>query len=380
MTERVLNKKLHIQYWQRCLKSLLPTRYTGNDSSRMTLGFFILSALDLLHDDGSPILSEGETHDIRNWVLQCQHPHGGFCGSPNHRYPDEYYTDAKNGVQEIDPANLPATFFAILSLGFVGDLKTIDRKKCLRWLRSLQREDGSFGELVTAEGKIWGGRDMRYCYVATAIWWMLRGYDGGPNESIDVQKLMYHIKSSQTYDGGISESSQHEAHAGYTFCAIAALSFLSQAPNSASKYCDGSFGLTNLSGVIHWLVSRQVNYEEEDEENDDEDEDDDNDDDNQHEMVAKLSSVPQDINPEGSISNSNFVGFNGRCNKTVDTCYIFWVTASLDLLGDGNANLVNNRGARRFLLEQTQHRIGGFGKSPGDPPGIHSSVHELFFS
>lgn len=26
-----------------------------------------------------------------------------------------------------------------------------------------------------------------------------------------------------------------------------------------------------------------------------------------------------------------FVGFNGRCNKMVDTCYAFWVGGSLDV-------------------------------------------------
>lgn len=32
--------------------------------------------------------------------------------------------------------------------------------------------------------------------------------------------------------------------------------------------------------------------------------------------------------------------------------------------------LLNVPPIRRFLFEQTQHRIGGFGKCPGDPPGL----------
>ena len=32
-----------------------------------------------------------------------------------------------------------------------------------------------------------------------------------------------------------------------------------------------------------------------------------------------------------SLHGSPFVGFNGRCNKRVDTCYAFWVTGSLDV-------------------------------------------------
>jgi prenyltransferase beta subunit len=35
----------------------------------------------------------------------------------------------------------------------------------------------------------------------------------------------------------------------------------------------------------------------------------------------------------------------------------------------GHSDLINKDGARRFLLEKTQHMIGGFGKTPGNPPG-----------
>ena len=167
------------------------------DSSRMTLGFFILTALDLL---GADVPSAEERRNIQKWILQCQHPNGGFCGSPNHKYPDGYYIDVGQRRRLMDPANLPATYFAILSLSFVGNLDCILRAKTLRWLKSLQREDGSFGELVTEDGNIQGGRDMRYCYVATAIRWMLRADDLSEEEKegdIDVEKLVYHIRSGE---------------------------------------------------------------------------------------------------------------------------------------------------------------------------------------
>jgi geranylgeranyl transferase type-1 subunit beta len=35
--------------------------------------------------------------------------------------------------------------------------------------------------------------------------------------------------------------------------------------------------------------------------------------------------------PGLSLQDVDFVGFNGRCNKSVDTCYAYWVTASLDV-------------------------------------------------
>ncbi|TVY28947.1 Geranylgeranyl transferase type-1 subunit beta [Lachnellula hyalina] len=281
-SEPHLDKDKHISYWRRCLLSLLPTQYTSTDSSRMTLGFFILSALDLLSagPDTFPVSQQAE---IRAWILKCQHPHGGFCGSPNHRYPDGLYGDG----EDIDPANLPATYFAILSLGFVGGLEGVKRKECLDWLRRLQREDGSFGELVTVDGKVEGGHDMRHCYVASAVRWILRG-DVAAGEKvegdIDVEGLVGHLRNGQTYDGGVSESSSHEAHgenshpienrfsngstAGYTYCAIASFSFLNRLPSSPSSENKGDLlpGLTNIPATIRWLVSRQVGYRDEEEE------------------------------------------------------------------------------------------------------------------
>ena len=204
MADLKLDNERHIKYWLRCLRTLLPTEYTTTDSSRMTWGFFILAALDLL---GADALSAKERKNIHTWILKCQHPNGGFCGSPNHRYPDAYYVDSGQGKRMMDPANLPATFFAILSLNFVGSFDQVTRAKCLKWLKTLQRPDGSFGELITEDGKIQGGSDMRYCYAAAAIRWLLRGDDPSMEREedrmhdIDVEKLVDHIRSGQVGRG-----------------------------------------------------------------------------------------------------------------------------------------------------------------------------------
>ena len=198
MGDSKLNIELHIQYWQRCLKTLLPTQYTSTDSSRMSLGFFILSALDILGAIGD-VIEDKQRADIKEWILKCQHPNGGFCGSPNHRYPDKFYVDVGQGKEQMDPANLPATYFAILSLSFVGEFKLVKRRECLRWLNTLQREDGSFGELITGNGKIEGGNDTRYCFIAMAIRWMLRGDVNGQQgeEDVDVEKLVDNLRAGQ---------------------------------------------------------------------------------------------------------------------------------------------------------------------------------------
>lgn len=43
------------------------------------------------------------------------------------------------------------------------------------------------------------------------------------------------------------------------------------------------------------------------------------------------------------------------------------------MLGEEHLKLLDTAAIRRFLFEQTQHRIGGFGKYPGNPPDIYHS-------
>ncbi|KAH8815248.1 terpenoid cyclases/protein prenyltransferase alpha-alpha toroid [Xylogone sp. PMI_703] len=370
MGEPKLEVDRHIKYWKRCLRTLLPTEYTSTDSSRMSLGFFILSALDIL-GAGADTFPTEERENIKNWALRCQHPNGGFCGSPNHRFPDEYY--AESGGKQTDPANLPATFFALIVLSFVGDFAQVKRLECLRWLKTLQREDGSFGELVSPDGTIEGGRDMRYCYVATAIRWMLRGDAKDDEDSdINVEKLVNHIRSGQTYDGGISESSLHESHAGYTYCAIATLSLLGRLPSSSPS---SEEALIDIPAAIHWLVSRQIEFIEPKSPE-------------EKELYLRHSMVG--VYEDSDSAHKLCAGFNGRWNKLPDTCYCFWVSGSLDvrltspytiapnsnsqlmstLKMLGHVNVIDKEATRRFLFEKTQHRIGGFAKFPGHPPGL----------
>lgn len=193
--EVTFDKQRHIKYWQRCLKSLLPTEYTSTDSSRMMLGFLILAALDLL-DVGADKLPAAERDGYAAWLISCQLPYGGFCGSPNHKYPLELYSPHK----DIDPASLPATFFALINLGFVGSLSAVKRIECLKWLKKLQRKDGSFGEFLKHDGTVGGGSDMRYCHFAAGVRWILRGdfaASKGLCEDIDIDGLVRHIQNAQ---------------------------------------------------------------------------------------------------------------------------------------------------------------------------------------
>jgi geranylgeranyl transferase type-1 subunit beta len=110
--------------------------------------------------------------------------------------------------------------------------------------------------------------------------------------------------------------------AGYTYCGIAALSMLNRLPNSATKSeTTQKPGLTNLPATIRWLVSRQLGYNEGDNKE------------KPDSHGIKLAGVYQDepLVPDLNLQDEKFVGFNGRCNKNADTCYAFWVGASLDV-------------------------------------------------
>lgn len=184
------HRQKHIKYWLRCLKTHLPTAYTPNDSQRVSLAFFILSALDLLdalHEHTTP----AERSEYAGWILRCQHPDGGFRGFTG------TIVGEKNGPCLWDAANLAATYFALASLAVLGEgLEHVKKRKCLDWLRSLQRKNGSFGEGIGMNGKIEGAEDMRFSQLAAGVRWFLRRGEMESIEDIDVESLVGWVEDS----------------------------------------------------------------------------------------------------------------------------------------------------------------------------------------
>lgn len=189
-----LHKARHIKYWLRCLKTHLPTAYTPNDSQRITLAFFILSALDLLgvlHEKTTP----AERTEYVEWILLCQHPGGGFRGFTGTMYGGQ--SDGGTSTNEWDPANLAATYFALAALVVLGEgMQKVRTKETLNWLRSLQRPNGSFGEALGKGGRVEGGEDMRFCYLAALVRSCLRKGAMEEMDDIDVEALVRYIESS----------------------------------------------------------------------------------------------------------------------------------------------------------------------------------------
>ncbi|KAF4221176.1 hypothetical protein CNMCM5878_009973 [Aspergillus fumigatiaffinis] len=328
MTEAVFNKERHLKYYLRCLKTFLPHQYTSNDSNRMLLAFFTISGLDILGALDSKITAE-ERKGFIDWLYRCQVPSGGFRGFTG----TDFGIDKRTPENEVwDPANVPATFFALVLLLILGDdLSRVKRIECLEWLPKLQREDGSFGEVLGPGGEAKGGRDLRFCCCAAGTRYILRGRSGRGLEGvsdIDVGRLVEFIQACQTYDGGMSEAPFCESHSGLTYCAIGALTFLRRLPKHQGHMALLSPGSREFEHLLTWLVSRQTSDLGEEEESDEEDDGPpDRSDGLQHgtsnlSLDEKIALLPN-LRPPTEES-LHWAGFNGRCNKYADTCYSLW--------------------------------------------------------
>ncbi|KAF8252757.1 terpenoid cyclases/Protein prenyltransferase [Wilcoxina mikolae CBS 423.85] len=350
-----LDKPRHVRYWLRCLKSCLPEEYTATDLNRMTLGCFCVAALDLL-GELQFLTSPEDRKGWIEWIYRNQLPTGGFRGSPATDFGEK--RNETNAVW--DPPNLPASFFAVATLVNLGDdLGGVKRRELLELVTRMQRGDGSFGESLVGE-EVVGATDMRFVYMAAALRWMLRGREGRGCEDVkdfDVDRTVAYIKSAQSYDFGVSEKMFGESHAGMTYCAVATLSLLGHLDES---------GLQSVEGLTRWLVHRQVPFEKKDEMDEDD-----------WQYIQKYGTEEEKADGTkvelGTDGRPIWGGFHGRCNKKADTCYSFWIGASLDMLK--KLYLIDINANRRFLLEKTRHIIGGFMKLPqpgGSPDILHS--------
>ncbi|KAJ6020849.1 Terpenoid cyclases/protein prenyltransferase alpha-alpha toroid [Penicillium herquei] len=369
----IFNTERHVKYYLRCLKTFLPSAYTSNDSNRMLLAFLTLSGLDVLGVLQDKITPE-ERQGYIDWLYHCQVPSGGFRGFSGTDFGAERRTTDNEAW---DPANGPATFFALVNLLILGDdLSKVKRRECLQWLPKLQRADGSFGELLGPDGKIGGDRDLRYCMCAAGIRFMLRG-SGSKGvediEDIDVPGFISFIEACQAYDGGMAESPFREPHIG-------SLEFLRRGGADIHSVRMLSPGSRKFETLVAWLASRQTGELGEEEENDDED-----DEDEESQVDTELTSENATNSLEERIvalpaltalagdASIPCAGFNGRYNKFADTCYSFWNGATLLMLD--RYSVIDDVRNRRYLLEKVQHLVGGFGKAVGDPPDL---LHSYF--
>lgn len=352
------DKARHVKYWKRCA-SLLPDHYISSDASRMSLGFFIVSALDLLDVLESEI--EGaERSSWIEWIYSCQVPSGGFRGFPGTNL--GVYRNIWN--LHWDPASLPNTYLALLTLLILGDdLGRVKKEECVRWIGSLQRANGSFGEYEGENGEGLGKSDMRTCYCAVGTVYILN-YGTEYNEKLPFndRSLRRFVANCQNADGGCGQSPLLEAHSGLNFCAIATIACLDRlrGDETMEEGIDTHSSL-DFSRNVDWMLQRQTSWVDDDDSSDDQDE---GPTDDGHKDAEDASEPPPLA-----------VGFNGRLGKMADTCYCFWNGGALAILD--HAHLVDRNALRQYLCDTTQHMIGGFSKAPGAPPDVMHSYTGL---
>jgi geranylgeranyl transferase type-2 subunit beta len=125
---------------------------------------------------GKDIHKEMHTDEIVSWVMQCESEEGGFGGSIGH-----------------DP-HILYTLSAIQILALTHKLSLLhDPLKTVKFITSLQKEDGSF------MGDKWGEVDTRFSYCALSSLAILGQLDKG---HINKEKAMEYIHSCRNFDGG----------------------------------------------------------------------------------------------------------------------------------------------------------------------------------
>ncbi|XP_054718149.1 geranylgeranyl transferase type-1 subunit beta-like [Uloborus diversus] len=149
--------------------------------------------------------------------------------------------------------------------------------------------------------------DMRFLYCASCICYILNDWSG-----IDKDRAVRYIKKSINYDGGIGQGPGLESHGGSTYCAVATLWLMGEIESALSP--------NELKALKRWLVFRQQ------------------------------------------------WGFQGRPNKLEDSCYAFWVGATLKLLNC--YHFVNYPKLLHFVLSTQDQIAGGIAKWPDYLPDM----------
>lgn len=306
----------HVAYLE-MMYNLMPYHYQSQEINRLTLAFFTISGLHLLQ-----ALDRVDKDRVANWVLSFQaHPRSkaelengqfyGFHGSRTSQFPPD-----ENGVSAHNAGHLASTYCALAILKTVGfNLSTIDKESILISMRNLQQPDGSFMPLhIGAE------TDLRFVYCAAAICFMLEDWSG-----MDRERAKDYILNCQSYDGGFGLMPGLESHGGGTYCAVASLRLMGYIEDDLLSK-NASSSIINVPLLLDWSMQRQAS--------------------------------------DG--------GFQGRANKSSDTCYAFWVGSVLRILG--SYKFIDKIALRRFLLT-CQSEYGGFSKYPRGLPDIYHSYY-----
>lgn len=324
----------HVKFLKRHL-SVLPSSQQGHDVNKMAIIFYSLTALSTLGVD-VPTDYGYSTSWICKHYTKVQLPFhselfSGFVGSLTTNTPT------------VPCISLPNTLFAMLSLKVMKCeeffTRVIDKNSLGLFIHQLQCPDGSFASVLDinkAEPSPVDSKDLRFCYIATAILKLIGCQSKEEfGQFIDVDRVIDYMLSKRCDTGGFGDYG--EPHAGYTSCAISAFHILG---------CLDRLGKDFREKTIEWLLARQV---------------------------SNLGCMRLQEGRNPYYDEEEHGGFQGRENKFADTCYVFWCMNSLKLLDESSFGSVCRAGAaQQYLLSETQNTlIGGFSKNDQDDPDLY---------
>ncbi|XP_053211355.1 protein farnesyltransferase subunit beta-like [Panonychus citri] len=296
-----LNRSLHLRW---LIEGLFnpDVGYQSLDAAQPWMVYWIVHSISLLGDES---LLDESRNDIVTFLNRCCRLDGGYGGGPD---------------QIPHLATTYGAISALLTLSHEDALASIDRLALYKYLMKMRQPDGSF---VMHED---GESDVRGIYCAAAV-----AYMTGINTNELFEGSAEWLLKCQTYEGGFGAMPDEEAHGGYSFCALAALTLFGQAHR-----CD-------LKSLLRWTVMKQKPIEG---------------------------------------------GFCGRTNKLVDGCYSFWQAGAIAIieshLSKQNPHLLNFRkwtfnqqALQEYLLVCCQANRGGLIDKPGRIPDFYHTCYDL---
>jgi prenyltransferase beta subunit len=372
----------------------------------------MLNSLDLMGKLDS--LSETAKKDIINWVYGLHlrhesHDHAlGFVGFEG-GFSNRWQCDA--GGCSVLSGHLAMTYAAICCLIILGDdLTRVDAFAIGSTMKALQLPSG----IMMAHGPE-AEADVRFLYSALAVIELLQL----PASTIDLKTAKDYILSCQAFDGGFGLCPGWEAHGGATYCSIASLGLIAKIQSREHTGADGIGGFQSLfcsqeaeARAVRWLsmrqrdlqlsdndrlrkmaldlgvatwraqsqtgptisapvppstsldasnsalpsvkstASEQLRDESEVAEHSDASEQDDDDDEEEDERP---------LSPKFEVMLAGPGGLTGRPGKCADTCYSYWVGASLEILRPPMHEYINSEDLHAFVLS-CQFPKGGFCK------------------
>ena len=128
------------------------------------------------------------------------------------------------------------TYAGVNALLIMKSYKSLNREEIYKFFYSMKRPDGSFHVHLNGYFYVFlmiSEFDCRSCYCVLSICKLLNMLTPEIAEHVGEYILrsfcfLFFISSCQTYEGGFASNPGSEAHGGYTFCSVAALTLLNQ--------------------------------------------------------------------------------------------------------------------------------------------------------